>query len=67
MTRITALGMAVVALLLVGLGGRGIIHSPPSAEATQTTVTLFYGTWMHYLVLGIPGVDYSRQMNIAPV
>ncbi|TMB70525.1 MAG: hypothetical protein E6J43_01805 [Chloroflexi bacterium] len=43
MTRITALGVAVVALLLVGLGGRGIIHSPPSAEATQTTVTLFYG------------------------
>ena len=37
------LGAAVVALLFVGVGGRTAVDSPPAAEATQTTVTLFYG------------------------
>jgi len=35
--------VGVLALLVVGLSGGDVLESPPTAEASQTTVTLLYG------------------------
>ena len=43
MTRARLVLAGLVALLLVGMGGAGVLDSPPDAEASPTTVTLLYG------------------------
>jgi dolichol-phosphate mannosyltransferase len=50
--------------------------APPAASrrrlqgawpATMAAMLLFYGAGLYYLVLGIPGVGYSRQTELVPV
>jgi dolichol-phosphate mannosyltransferase len=60
-----ALACSVLGLATVNLPWRNALRAawPPTALA----MTLLYGALLHYLVLGLPGVAYSRHIETTPV
>ncbi len=61
---VVALGITSVAPQSLA-GWAGVLRR--SWVPTLVTLTLIYGAGLHYLSLGLPGVGYSRRMEILPV
>lgn len=69
-----ALWIAAVPALAFGLvspGDRFLKGTGAWARAawapTLVTLLLIYGAFLHYLVLGLPGVGYGKQVELVPV
>jgi dolichol-phosphate mannosyltransferase len=63
-----ALPLMAVGMITTGAGVRGIRAWIRAAWApTLVTMLLIYGAGLHYLVLGLPGLGYSKHIELIPV